>query len=109
MLARQPRPSPSDPAPPRAVQGAERPQEEEFAETPVGEGEGDVPDYLKGVDKDAPVMVGACAGCGRGAGPGCARGFGAQVACARDACVPRILVERVSARGCSPRARPRVN
>lgn len=37
--------------------GAERPQEEVFAETPVGESEAEVPAYLKDVDKDAPVMM----------------------------------------------------
>lgn len=42
---------------------ADRPAEEEFSETPVGDGEGDVPEPLKGVDKDAPVMVSAeCSG-----------------------------------------------
>lgn len=40
-----------------APQGAERPREEEFSETPVGADEDDVPDYLKGVPKDAKVMV----------------------------------------------------
>jgi len=28
----------------------------------VGDGDDDVPDYLKGVDKDAPVMVGGWVG-----------------------------------------------
>ena len=37
--------------------GAERPAEEEFAETPVGEDTADVPGYLKGQDPDTPVMM----------------------------------------------------
>ena len=37
--------------------GAERPAEEEFAETPVGEDPADVPGYLKGQDPDTPVMM----------------------------------------------------
>jgi hypothetical protein len=37
---------------------SERPQEEEFSETPVGEGEEDVPAPLKGADPSTPVMVG---------------------------------------------------
>ncbi|GLI62237.1 hypothetical protein VaNZ11_004832 [Volvox africanus] len=38
-------------------EGAERPAEEVFSETPVGEGELEVPVYLKEVDKDTPVMM----------------------------------------------------
>jgi len=37
--------------------GAPRPDEEEFAETPVGEGEEDVPSPVRGVDPDTPVMM----------------------------------------------------
>ena len=46
--------------------GAERPQEEVFAETPVGEQQAEVPQPLKGLDPDTPVMVRR----GRGAGWG---------------------------------------
>ncbi|EFJ51382.1 hypothetical protein VOLCADRAFT_103426 [Volvox carteri f. nagariensis] len=38
-------------------EGAERPAEEIFAETPVGEGEQEVPVYLQEVDKDTPVLM----------------------------------------------------
>ncbi|GIL89844.1 hypothetical protein Vretimale_19276 [Volvox reticuliferus] len=38
-------------------EGAERPAEEVFSETPVGEGEQEVPVYLREVDKDTPVMM----------------------------------------------------
>lgn len=38
--------------------GAERPKEEEFNETPVGEASEDVPGYLKDVDPETPIMVG---------------------------------------------------
>jgi predicted sulfurtransferase len=38
-------------------QGAARPAEEEFSDTPVGDGDGDVPEPLKGHPKDAPVMM----------------------------------------------------
>lgn len=39
-------------------QGAERPLEDEFNETPRGDdGEGAVPEYLRGADPDTPVMV----------------------------------------------------
>jgi hypothetical protein len=44
-------------APPPHIQWSERPREEEFSETPVGDDEDGVPDYLKDVPKDAPVMV----------------------------------------------------
>eukprot|EP00798_Chlamydomonas_sp_ICE-L_P006427 gene6427-3055_t len=37
--------------------GAERPQEEEFAETPVGLDSNDVPSYLNEADPDTPVMM----------------------------------------------------
>lgn len=36
---------------------AERPAEEVFAETPVGPAGEDVPQPLRGVDPDTPVMV----------------------------------------------------
>ncbi|KAG2497051.1 hypothetical protein HYH03_005050 [Edaphochlamys debaryana] len=38
-------------------EGAERPLEEVFAETPVGESEQELPAYLKGADPEAPVMM----------------------------------------------------
>lgn len=38
-------------------QWAGRPQEEEFSETPVGDDDGAVPDYLRGLPKDTPVMM----------------------------------------------------
>ena len=37
--------------------GAERPKEEEFSDTPRGEGDDGIPAYLKGADPEAPVMV----------------------------------------------------
>jgi len=37
--------------------GAERPQEEVFAETPVGEQQAEVPEPLKGLDPETPVMM----------------------------------------------------
>eukprot|EP00195_Chlamydomonas_chlamydogama_P010267 CAMPEP_0202891242 /NCGR_PEP_ID=MMETSP1392-20130828/1356_1 /ASSEMBLY_ACC=CAM_ASM_000868 /TAXON_ID=225041 /ORGANISM="Chlamydomonas chlamydogama, Strain SAG 11-48b" /LENGTH=470 /DNA_ID=CAMNT_0049574937 /DNA_START=148 /DNA_END=1560 /DNA_ORIENTATION=+ len=37
--------------------GAERPAEEVFHETPVGEEDADIPQPLRGVDKDAPIMM----------------------------------------------------
>lgn len=42
--------------------GAARPAEEVFNETPVGEGDGDVPEPLAGADPDTPVMVCCAAG-----------------------------------------------
>ncbi len=44
--------------PPTTTQGAARPREEEFSETPVGDSDDDVPDYLQGLDRETPVMVG---------------------------------------------------
>lgn len=39
-------------------QGAERPREDEFNETPRGEqGDDAVPEYLRNADPDTPVMV----------------------------------------------------
>lgn len=38
-------------------QGAERPTEEEFVQTPVGESDEDIPEPLRGADRDTPVMV----------------------------------------------------
>jgi predicted sulfurtransferase len=37
--------------------GADRPREEVFAETPVGQEHAEVPEPLKGVDPGTPVMV----------------------------------------------------
>lgn len=37
--------------------GADRPAEEVFAETPVGESEAEVPQPLQGKDPNTPVMV----------------------------------------------------
>ena len=37
--------------------GAARPDEEEFAETPVGDGDDGVPGPLRGVSHDANIMV----------------------------------------------------
>ncbi len=45
--------------------GAQRPAEEVFHETPVGEGEADVPAPLAGADPDTPVMVRAARPPGR--------------------------------------------
>jgi predicted sulfurtransferase len=39
-------------------QGAQRPAEEVFAETPVGESQADVPEPLRDAPPDTPVMVG---------------------------------------------------
>lgn len=41
----------------RRAQGAARPEEEEFWETPVGGGDEDVPAPLRGVHPDTPIMM----------------------------------------------------
>lgn len=40
--------------------GVERPTEDSFCQTPVGSGEGDIPEALIGQDPNTPVMVRVC-------------------------------------------------